>query len=129
MSDTLADLGIFVGTTDEYGTVWPIELVMETSGESEPKRRVLSVEEAEELVTATRAAIEAANEANYVVVELGRFSIPYTYSDPTGTVQVGDRVTVSGAASESIGTVVQRGRGKYTGKVYETVTGKVVSLS
>lgn len=124
---SLSELGISVETTlaGLGGKSYPVYVKI---GD---EQRMLTVEEAEELHrTVLRAAQEAEDSlTKYVQVKLGNYSYPYTYLDPTGAVEVGDTVTVSGTGRRAVGTVVALGRGSYQGHVYEQVTGKVVPLA
>lgn len=117
------------------GERYPVQVeLMLSQPESEANPTVytdfgLTVEEARELAEQLLVAARAVEDTGLVQVEFTPLHTRYTYRDPSGTLEVGDRVTVSGIGRRHIGTVVARGRGDYTGEVYEEVTGKVVPLA
>jgi hypothetical protein len=79
---------------------------------------------AQELLDTAREA-EGAGE-HYVQVQFN--ARPYTYVDPTGELKIGDQVTVNGAYSGQVGTVIRYGRDGYTGDVYAEVVAVVRPL-
>lgn len=89
----------------------------------------LTVEEARDMAEQLLVASRTIEDTRLVQVAFPPSALAYTYRDPSGELQVGDQVTVSGAGRRMVGTVVARGRGEYTGEVYEEVTGKVVPLA
>lgn len=89
----------------------------------------LTVAEAKGLIDQLTSAVSEIEDRSFVQIEMGPYGSVHTYADPTGELQPGDRVTVSGAASQHVGKVIARGRGVYQGPVYERVTGKVVLIS
>lgn len=106
---------------------FPIQIDTTVGGGFDDVR--ITTDEARQLAEALLDAVAEAEDSTLVQVELGPFGVVYTYRDPSGQLQPGDRVTVSGVGRRHLGAVVARGRGEYQGEVYEHVTGKVVPLS